>query len=71
MRGERQGELVVVLVAILTAILLFGECLEMVGAVAFQGAGEHRVRGDGELADAVVSYATFRLVKRLSRSNNW
>jgi hypothetical protein len=61
-----QGELI----AILMAILLFWECLELEGAVAYQGAGEeHRVREDGELAGAVVSYATFRLMKRLSRSS--
>jgi len=52
-RGEPQGEPPEELVA----ILLFWECLELEGAVAYQGVGVHRVRGGGELADAVVSYA--------------
>lgn len=56
-QGEPQGERVVVLVAILMAILLLWECLELVDAVAYLGVEEHRVRGDGELGDAVVSYA--------------
>ncbi len=60
MRGEPQQEpqqeQVVVLVAILMAILLLWECLELEGAAAYQGEVEHRVREDGVLADAVVSY---------------
>ncbi len=56
MRGEPQEEQVVVLVAILMAILLLWECLELEGAAAYQGVEEHRVREDGVLADAVVSY---------------
>jgi hypothetical protein len=43
-------------VAVLVALLLLWECLELEG-VEYLGVGEHRVRGGGELADAVVSYA--------------
>lgn len=56
-RGEPplvRGEPLVVLVAVLVALLLLWECLELEG-VAYLGVGEHRVRGGGELAVAVVS----------------
>jgi len=42
--------------AVLVALLLLWECLELEGG-AYLGVGEHRVRGGGELAVAVVSYA--------------
>lgn len=40
--------------AVLVALLLLWECLELEGG-AYLGVGEHRVRGGGELAVAVVS----------------